>query len=63
VPESVRKQVAMMGASRGDNIRTTVLRGLRAIGIDIPQSELVDRRGRRSNRARGPKKGGGNGAK
>ena len=47
VPEAVRRQVALMGADRGENIRTVVLRGLRAIGIDIPDSELADRRGRR----------------
>lgn len=63
VPESIRKQVAMMGASRGDNIRTTVKRGLRPIGIDVPESELVDRRGRGSSRARSPSMEGGNGAK
>lgn len=49
VPEAVRRQVALMSADRGENIRTVVLRGLRAIGIDIPDSELADRRGRRRN--------------
>jgi hypothetical protein len=49
VPETIRRQVALMGADRGENIRTVVLRGLRAIGIDIPDSELADRRGRRRN--------------
>lgn len=49
VPETVRRQVALMGADRGENIRTVVLRGLRAIGIDIPDSELADRRGRHRN--------------
>lgn len=49
VPETVRRQVALMSAGRGENIRTVVLRGLRAIGIDIPDSELADRRGRRRN--------------
>jgi hypothetical protein len=57
VPETVRRQVALMGADRGENIRTVVLRGLRAIGIDIPDSELTDRRGRRRNA-----KGGSDGA-
>jgi hypothetical protein len=47
VPETVRRQVALMGAERGENIRTVVLRGLRAIGINVPESELGDRRGRR----------------
>lgn len=49
VPEAVRRQVALMGADRGENIRTVVLRGLRAIGIEIPEAELADRRGRRRN--------------
>lgn len=49
VSETVRRQVALMGADRGENIRTVVLRGLRAIGISIPDSELADRRGRRRN--------------
>lgn len=57
VPEAIRRQVALMGADRGENIRTVVLRGLRAIGIDIPDSEFGDRRGRRRNGG-----GGGNGA-
>lgn len=47
VPETVRRQVALMSAERGENIRTVVLRGLRAIGIDVPESQMVDRRGRR----------------
>lgn len=49
VPKAVRRQVALMSADRGENIRTVVLRGLRAIGIDIPDSELADKRGRRRN--------------
>jgi hypothetical protein len=53
VPETVRRQVALLGAGRGENIRTVVLRGLRAIGIDIPESELTDRRGRRHYDRRG----------
>lgn len=57
VPESIRRHVALMGADRGENIRTVVLRGLRAIGIDIPESELGDRRGRHRKDS-----GGGNGA-
>ncbi len=47
VPEAVRRQVALMSAERGENIRTVVLRGLRAIGISVPESEMGDRRGRR----------------
>jgi hypothetical protein len=47
VPESVRRQVAMLCADRGENIRTMVLRGLRSVGIQVSDSELTDRRGRR----------------
>src|SRR5690606_36668764 len=53
VPESVRREVAIMSASTGENIRTTVLRALRAIGIAVPDSELRDRRGRRPHRQKG----------
>jgi len=47
VPESVRRQVALLCADRGENIRTMVLRGLRSVGIQVSESELTDRRGRR----------------
>jgi hypothetical protein len=47
VPKAIRRQVALMGAERGENIRTVVLRGLQSIGIQVPESELGDRRGRR----------------
>ena len=47
VPPAVHKQVALMSVQQGENMRTVVLRGLRAIGVDIPDEELVDRRGRR----------------
>jgi hypothetical protein len=53
VPPSVRRQVALMGAERGESIRTVVLRGLKAVGIAIPDSELGDRRGRRRNEREG----------
>lgn len=47
VPKSVRRQVALLCADRGENIRTVVLRGLRSVGIQVSESELTDRRGRR----------------
>jgi hypothetical protein len=47
VPESIRRQVAILCADRGENIRTMVLRGLRSVGIQVSDSELTDRRGRR----------------
>jgi hypothetical protein len=53
VPEDVRRQVAMMGAENGENIRTIVLRGLQKLGIEVPDSELIDRRGRRRSASGG----------
>lgn len=47
VPSTVRRQVALLCAERGESMRTVVLRGLRAVGVDIAETELVDRRGRR----------------
>jgi hypothetical protein len=53
VPPSVRRQLAIMSAERGENLRTVVLRALGAIGIKIPPSQLVDRRGRRPRKTNG----------
>jgi hypothetical protein len=47
VPERVRRQVRLICAERGENLRTLVLRGLQSVGVDVPDTELVDRRGRR----------------
>ena len=47
VPASVRRRVGVLSAERGENLRTTILRGLVAIGVEVPKDELVDRRGRR----------------
>lgn len=47
VPNHVRRQVAIMSASEGASIRVLVLRALQAIGVEVPNSEMVDRRGRR----------------
>jgi hypothetical protein len=53
VPPSVRRQLAIMSAERGESLRTVVLRALGGIGIKIPASQLVDRRGRRRRKANG----------
>jgi len=47
VPPSVHKQVALMSVHQGESMRTVILRGLKAIGVEIPDEELVDRRSRR----------------
>jgi hypothetical protein len=47
VPKKVRRQVGVICAERGESLRTMVLRGLQSVGVDIPDTELVDRRGRR----------------
>lgn len=56
VPLAVKRQLAMMSAERGESFRTLMLRGLRAIGLDIPDAELVDRRKQRG-RAKGASHG------
>jgi hypothetical protein len=43
----VRRQLAIMSAERGESIRTVVLRALGEIGIKVPKSQLLDRRGKR----------------
>lgn len=48
VSEPIRKQLALLSVERGENLRMTVLRGLKAIGVRVPDRELVDRRGRRA---------------
>ena len=47
VSPAVHKQVAIMGVEQGESMRTVVLRGLKAIGVSIPEDELIDRRTRR----------------
>lgn len=47
VPPKVRRQLALLCAERGESMRTVVLRGLRSLGVEIDEAELVDRRGRR----------------
>ena len=47
VPPAVHKQVALMSVQQGESMRAVVLCGLRTIGVDIPNEELVDRRSRR----------------
>jgi len=47
VPVALKRQLAMMSAERGESLRTLMLRGLRSIGLDVPEAELADRRKRR----------------
>jgi hypothetical protein len=47
VSPDVKRQIAHMCAERGESLRTVVLRGLMSIGVDVPEEELGDRRGRR----------------
>jgi hypothetical protein len=47
VPSGIHKQVAPIGVENGESIRTVGLRGLKAIGVDVPDDQLVDCRGRR----------------
>lgn len=47
VPVAVRKQLGLLCVDRGENIRTLVLRGLKAVGVKVPENELTERRGRK----------------
>ena len=47
VPPAVHKQVALMSVQHGESMRAVVLRGLKAIGVDVPEDHLVDRRSRK----------------
>lgn len=47
VPSNIHKQVAMIAVENDEIIRAVVLRGLTASGVDVTDSQLVDRRGRR----------------
>jgi hypothetical protein len=57
IPVTVKRQLALLSAEKGESYRTLMLRGLRAIGLDVPDDELIDRRKRRSHT-----RGGSNGA-
>ncbi len=49
VPERVRTSLRVRAAQDGETIRMSVLRALRAYGIDVEDEDLVDRRGRDSS--------------
>jgi len=44
VPASVERAVKIRAAEEGTTVRTLILKGLKAIGIDVPEEELRDRR-------------------
>ena len=44
VPASVERAVKIRAAEEGTTVRTLILRGLKAIGIGVPEEELRDRR-------------------
>ncbi len=46
VPACVERALKIKAAEEGATIRTLVLRGLQAIGIDVPADEIGDRRKR-----------------
>lgn len=47
VPPAVHKQVALMSVQQGESMRAVVLRGLRAIGVEVPDDQIMDRRSRK----------------
>ncbi len=44
VPASVERAVKIRAAEEGTTVRTLILKGLRAIGVDVSEEELRDRR-------------------
>jgi hypothetical protein len=38
VPSDIHKRVALISVENGESLRTVVLRGLKAIGVDKPDS-------------------------
>ena len=46
VPACVERALKIKAAEEGATVRTLVLRGLQAIGIDVPADEIGDRRKR-----------------
>jgi hypothetical protein len=46
VPACVERALKIKAAEEGTTIRTLVLRGLQAIGVEVPPEEIGDRRKR-----------------
>ncbi|MDV4159307.1 hypothetical protein [Rhizobium brockwellii] len=44
VPASIDKALRIKAAEEGTTTRTIILRGLKAIGFDVPEDELRDKR-------------------
>jgi hypothetical protein len=52
LPAAIVRAVRVRAAERGETLRETVLRALKADGFKVPDREIVDRRAD-ANRARG----------
>jgi hypothetical protein len=44
VPASVERAVKIRAAEEGTTVRTLILKGLKAIGVDVSEEKLRDRR-------------------
>ena len=44
VPATVERAVKIRAAEEGTTVRTLILKGLKAIGVDVSEEELRDRR-------------------
>ena len=53
VPESLHYGLKVCAAQERTTVRGMVLRGLKAIGLDVPDDELNDRRPGRAGRPKG----------
>jgi hypothetical protein len=45
IPESLRRAIAIRAAETGEPLRSIALRAFRAIGFEVAEAEIADRRG------------------
>lgn len=48
IPEHVRRQLAVKAAEEGRSLRSLVLTALRGLGIDVSETDIRGKRGRRN---------------
>lgn len=47
IPERIRKQLAIKAAEEGQSLRALILRAIRSLGIEVTESEIKGKRGRK----------------
>ena len=48
IPEHVREELGILAAKERASLRALVLRAVRSLGIEVPDEEIKDKRGRRA---------------